>query len=145
MATVRFQSIEVFGGNPAMVADLQNMIDSDAGTSGTITGETGVSTGVLLKDPLIEGSVSGLTEITFQVEWRDLTASKASEIASIYRREGDGAEWVEMFSQEITTLGWITTSLTVPITNLADLQILIEYYFGPSGTAPPDPPPEWQG
>ena len=141
-ATVQFQNVEQWVG--AGATNLANAIDGDDNTYATLpsAGDGGVSS-LRFWNPVIPADFGTLTTLTLRLV-RQYSASPGRgdpSVARVYTREADLAAWVMRYDGGVDHLAKQTDTVVIPVTNLADLQVLVENYDTPAdGGGTPDPP-----
>lgn len=138
--TVQFQNVEAWEGTSG---SLSNAIDGDDGTAATISQPAdGASASIRLWNPTVPGDLTSLISVTLHAV-RQFASSPGRgypNVARIYSRESDGAAWTVRYDAGVDYLAKQTTDTVIPVTSLADLQILVENYNTPAGGGDPDPP-----
>jgi len=141
VTTIQFQTVENWEGTGT---DLANVIDGNDATYGTVTQPgDGLSHSIRLTNPNIPGDFSSLNSLTLRaLRLYSLGAGRGeASVARIYYRESDAAAWNIGYDGTVDDTTPQTDTFVIPVTTLADLQILVENYNTPAGGGSPDPPP----
>lgn len=143
-ATIEFQNVEVWDAGLSPHSDLDNIVDGDDGTFGTIVADADdQSSSVRLWNPSLPGDFGSVDNLDIRIRWSfsaNAGGQQPSE-ALIYSRESDGAAWVQRLRTEVDgATPEIDTIVSLPVTNLANLQILVENFNAPGGGGDPDLP-----
>lgn len=141
-ATVQFQNVEDWVVGSSAGVNLSNIIDADDATAGRLPNPNpGDAHSVRLWNPSVPADFGSLNSLTLRVVRKSQSAAGRGDpnVHRVYSREADGDPWVQRWDGNVADTKQ-TDTFVVPVTTLANLQILIESFSQPAGGGDPDPP-----
>lgn len=139
--TVQFQNVEQWEGGGA--SNLPNAIDGDDATYANLsTGGDGSSTSLRFWSPVVPGDLDTLNSVDVRLvrQYSSEPGKGIASVARVYSRESDVAAWVVRYDGGVDATAKQTDLVSIPVSNLADLQVLVENFDTPAGGGSPDPP-----
>ncbi len=140
-ATVQWATVEQWAGSGSNHA---RVIDADDDTFGSIAqpGED-IAWSMRLTGLQLPADFGSLNSLSVRAvrQYASAAGRSAPNVARIYSRESDGDAWVQRWDGGVDASAKQTDIVSIPVTNPANLQILVES-FNPaaSGNKPPPPP-----